>query len=298
MYGHSARRLFLAVCALMLASMTGACSPADVLNFLSPKQGYEATKSVAYGTSPRQSLDVYRPAGKERAPVIVFFYGGSWQTGSKETYLFAAASLSKLGYVVVVPDYRLYPEVLYPGFIEDGALAVRWAKENAARFGGDPEKIFLMGHSAGAYIAAMLAIDGRWLKASGLDAQLDIAGLIGVAGPYDFLPLKDETLKIIFGGAGRTETLPINYVKPGTPPALLVTAKNDNTVDPGNSSRLGERLRASGNSAEVLVYSGGGHLAILGSLARPLQFIAPLRRDVDAFIVHTSAARSATGSRN
>ena len=124
-------------------------------------------------------------------------------SGSKRTYRYVAKALARRGYVAVLPDYRIYPQARYPDFLDDGALAVRWVKDNAKRFGGDPQKIFLMGHSAGAHIAAMLAIDATWLQKVGLVPGRDIAGLIGVSGPYDFLPLKDETLKIIFGGADR-----------------------------------------------------------------------------------------------
>ena len=186
----------------MLATLllTG-CSPASPLNFLAWLHGVEITRSIAYGEGARRTLDVYRPSAAAAAPVVVFFYGGSWQSGHKEMYLFVAAALARRGYVIVVPDYRVYPEVRYPDFLDDGARAVRWAKDNAARFGGDPQKLFVMGHSAGAYIAAMLALDGRWLQKVDLAPDRDIAGLIGISGPYDFLPLSDGTLKTIFGGA-------------------------------------------------------------------------------------------------
>src|ERR1700744_4252291 len=146
---------------IFMALLLTGCSPADPLNLVAWRHGIEITRSVAYGEAPRQTLDVYRPASTikssmAKSPVVVFFYGGSWQTGDKETYLFAATALARRGYVVVVPDYRVYPQVRYPAFLQDGARAVRWAKDNAARFGGDPGRLFVMGHSAGAYIAAML----------------------------------------------------------------------------------------------------------------------------------------------
>jgi acetyl esterase/lipase len=184
--------------------------------------------------------------------------------------------------------YRVYPEVRYPGFVEDGALAVRWVKDIAARFGGDPTKLFIMGHSAGAYIAAMLVIDDRWLRQVGLKPDRDVAGLIGVSGPYDFLPLRDETLKVIFGGPNQTATQPISHVMAGAPPALLVTGTDDDTVDPGNAGRLAARLRASGDDATVVTYPWIGHLGIIGAFAWPLRFLAPVLRDVDAFIARTA----------
>ena len=248
------------------------------------RYGTEITHSVAYGENPRQTLDVYRPASATRSPVVVFFYGGSWQTGDKETYLFAATALAQRGYVVVVPDYRVYPEVRYPAFLEDSARAVRWAKDNAARFGGNPDKLFIMGHSAGAYIAAMLVLDGRWLQKVGLTPNRDIAGLIGISGPYDFLPLHDGLLATIFGGDNVTDTQPISHVMPGAPPALLVTGQRDGIVEPGNTTRLAARLAAQGDKAMVKTYPWVGHITIIGSFALPLRFLSPVLDDVARFI--------------
>ena len=194
------------------------------------------TTSIAYAKGARHTLDVCRPKSATAAPVIVFFYGGGWRSGSKRTYRYVAKALARRGYVTVLPDYRIYPPARYPDFLDDGAQAVRWVKDNAKRFGGDPQKIFLMGHSAGAHIAAMLAIDATWLQKVGLAPGRDIAGLIGISGPYDFLPLKDEIFKIIFGG-DRPETQPISHVTPGAPPALLLTGDKDDVVGAGNSTR-------------------------------------------------------------
>jgi acetyl esterase/lipase len=281
-------RTSLGVVAALFAS---GCSPAAPLNFLASRQGLQIDQSIPYAEGARHTLDVYRPEGVARAPVVVFFYGGSWQSGSKETYVFAAAALAHRGYVVIVPDYRIYPDAKYPAFLEDGARAVAWAKRNARRFGGDPGKLLIMGHSAGAYIAAMLAIDPRWLKAAGVSAHRDIAGLVGLSGPYDFLPLRDRTLKVIFGGATRADTQPINYVTGGEPPALLATGGGDTIVDPGNSRRLADKLRTAGDRAEVIMYPHRGHLETIGAFAPSLQFLAPVLNDVDSFIKRTAAAR-------
>ena len=278
---------------LLTTLLVSGCSPADVLNSTVWPQGLEITRSVAYGAGARRTLDVYRPKNAAALPVVVFFYGGSWQGGNKQIYRFVAAALARRGYVAVIPDYRVYPEVRYPDFLEDGARAVRWAKDNAARFGGDPGRLFLMGHSAGAYIAAMLALDPRWLNTAGLAPDRDIAGLIGVSGPYDFLPLRDGTLKVIFGG-NDPATQPISHVAPGAPPALLLTGAKDGIVDPDNSARLAARLHAAGDSATVRVYSWVGHLSIIGAFAPPLRFLAPALRDVDAFMAKTANARTAS----
>jgi acetyl esterase/lipase len=280
-------------CSLLATLSLAACSPATALNLIAATGGIAITRSIQYAPGMRRTLDIYRPRDCRNAPVIVFFYGGSWQSGNKSIYKFVGSALARRGYLMVVPDYRVYPEVIYPGFLDDGALAVRWTKDNAARFGGDPSRLFVMGHSAGAYIAAMLALDGRWLKHVGLLPDRDIAGLVGISGPYDFLPLRDPTLKTIFGGANDVTTQPIAHVAAGAPPALLVTGAKDDTVDPGNAARLGSRLRAAGDKATVLTYPWIGHLGIIGAFAVPLRFLAPVLRDVDAFVSGIAAKRLA-----
>jgi acetyl esterase/lipase len=251
--------------------------------------GIQLTRSIAYAERSRHRLDVCRPRNTVGAPVVIFFYGGAWQSGYKELYRYVAKALARRGYVAVVPDYRIYPEVCYPDFLDDGAFVVRWVKDNIARFGGDPDKLFLKGHSAGAHIAAMLSIDGRWLGKVGLNPRRDIAGLIGLAGPYDLMPLpfRDEKLKVIFGGTDRPETQPIFHVSPGAPPALLMTGGRDRLVEPSNSTRLAARLVAAGNAATVLTYRHVGHFVIMAAVAPFLRFLVPVLRDIDAFIAET-----------
>lgn len=271
-----------------------ACSSVGILNMLEPKAGLNITRDVAYGEGPRRSLDIYSPRStRSGAPVVVFFYGGNWQGGAKSDYVFAGSALARQGYVVVIPDYRLYPEVRWPAFLEDSAQAVAWAKANAARFGGDPGRLVLMGHSAGAYNAAMLAIDRRWLGSVGLDPRRDVRALVGLAGPYDFLPLEQEALKIIFGPEeGRPDTQAINHADGKGPPMWLATDRGDKVVDPGNSARLAARVRERGGQAEVRVYSGLNHATMVGALATPLRFLAPVMKDTRAFIdAQTGAAR-------
>ena len=252
--------------------------------------GIKLTRSIAYAEHSRHRLDVCRPAAAVAAPVVVFFYGGAWRSGNKGLYRYVAKALARRGYVAVVPDYRIFPQARYPDFLEDGAQVVRWAKDNIGRFGGDPDKIFLKGHSAGAHIAAMLSIDARWLHRVGLAPGRDIAGLIGISGPYDYLPLRDETLKVIFGGANRPETQPIFHVAPGAPPALLMTGGRDRLVEPGNATRLAARLVAAGNIATVKTYRRVGHYFIIAAVAPLLRLFVPVLRDVDVFIATTLAA--------
>ncbi len=271
---------------LATASLVGGCSTLDVLNAVEPKGGITATRDLAYGEGPRRRLDVHAPrVTATPRPVVVFFYGGNWESGERGDYVFAGSALASKGYVVVIPDYRLYPEARYPDFLEDSALAVRWARDNAARFGGDPAKLVLMGHSAGAYNAAMLAIDPRWLGAVGMDPKRDVTAMVGLAGPYDFLPLGSERLKIIFGPEDeRPATQPINHVEAGALPLFLATDAGDKLVDPGNSTRLAARVRAVGGQVETRVYDGINHQLMVGALAWPLRFLAPVLKDASAFI--------------
>ena len=250
-------------------------------------------RNIAYGEGARHTLDVCRPKTATAAPVVVFFYGGGWRSGNKEMYRYAAKALARRGYLAVLPDYRIFPDVRYPDFLDDGARAVRWVKDNAHNFGGDPDRIFLMGHSAGAHIAAMLSVDTTWLGKVGLQPGRDIAGLIGIAGPYDFIPLRDETLKIIFGGADRPETQPIFHVTPGAPPALLLTGDKDDVVDAGNSIRFAARLRTAGNEATAVSYRRIGHYIIVAALAPILRILAPVLRDTDEFVARVLRSRGA-----
>lgn len=282
-------RIQVAVGILMVGFLT-ACSPAAPLNFLA-RSGSWTINSDKYGDNLRNGVDIYTPKAVRNAPVIVFFYGGNWQSGHKETYRFVAASLAARGYVVVVPDYRLFPEVRFAGFMQDGARAVAWTKKNIGRFGGDPNAMFLMGHSAGAHIAAMLTLDEHWLAKEGLNSRRDIAGLVGIAGPYDFLPLRDETLKVIFSGGNITSTQPITFVSGGEPPTMLVAGLKDETVDPGNTARLATRLRAHGNDVTEIEYPSIGHVAIIGAFSSLLRPLAPVLNDVDAFVASQAKRR-------
>jgi acetyl esterase/lipase len=272
------RALWAAVALLALAG----CSPAQLINAFVSRSDFRLLADRPYGAATRQKLDVYLPnAGDGAKPVVVFFYGGNWQTGAKGDYLFVAQALAARGFIVVIPDYRLYPEVRWPGFIEDGAAAVSWTLDHVGELGGDPAQIHLAGHSAGAYIAAMLALDGRWLG----DRRGRIAGTIGMAGPYDFLPLTDPTLKIIFGAAGDlADTQPINFADGTAAPMLLVSGTADTRVKPGNSRRLAARIRAHGGQAEERYYDDVGHAELIVAMSAPLHFLAPTRDDVVTFL--------------
>lgn len=228
---------------------------------------YRVTRDIQYGEGKARRLDAYRsPSADAARPVIVFFHGGGWDSGSKRQYRFVAEALLTRGYLVVVPEYRRFPEGRFPGFVEDAAQAVAWAHAHAPEYGGDARRLFLMGHSAGAQIAAMLNYDQRYLRAAGL-GQGAIKGFIGLAGPYDFLPLESKRLEDIFAPPERyPDSQPINFVDGDEPPALLLHGLADQRVWPRNSQRLAARVRERGGRAEEHYYEGMGHGAIIGAL--------------------------------
>jgi acetyl esterase/lipase len=262
----------------------GGCSGADVLNTFASHQGITVIKDVAYGPGPRNRLDIYAPESAANAPVVVFFYCGGWTMGSRSVYRFFGTALAKRGIVVVIPDYRLYPEVKFPAFMEDAAAAVAWTETHVAGYGGDPRRLFVMGHSAGGQIGALLTLNDAYLKAVGMTPH-DIAGFIGVSGAYDFLPLTNPTYKIIFGPEEHWPlSQPITFATVEAPPMLLVTGKDDDTVLPRNAEHLTARLRALGRPVTMKVYAGVGHITIMGAFSPLLSFLAPVRDDAIDFI--------------
>ena len=260
--------------------------PLALFNLLAPRKNYTKQPDLSYGPHARQRLDVYTPLGNPRQdlPVVIFFYGGSWQRGRRQDYRFLAQALTARGWLAVIPDYRVYPEVRFPAFVQDGAAAVAWVQANIAGFGGNPRRIFLMGHSAGAHIAAMLSLDATYLQEAGV-CPAQVQGFIGLAGPYDFLPLKQPRLIDIFGGADDIpQTQPINFVSPQAPPALLLHGGTDQIVWAKNTRNLARRYREVGRPVTEIIYPHYKHLTILLYLAGFLQDGEPVMRDVAAFI--------------
>ena len=277
--------LAMAAAAVLGMSLTG-CAATTVLNNLEPRFGVATTRDLPYAPGPRHGLDVYAPKHPAaHAPVLVFVYGGGWDSGEKSQYGFVGAAMASHGYVTVIPDYRIYPEARYPDFLQDTAMAIRWAKDHAAEYGGDPNNIFLMGHSAGAYNVAMAALDPQWLGAVGLDPHRDIRGVVGLAGPYDFLPLQSDELKTIFGVAGQEPaSQPINHVDGREPPMFLAHDLGDKTVYVRNTEHLAARITAAGGEVETRYYKGLSHPLMIGVIAAPLRFLGPVYRDATRFI--------------
>lgn len=255
-----------------------------LLSAVTTHRGYTVAADIPYGDLPRQKLDIYTPdAPLPGAPVLVFFYGGSWSSGERGDYLFAAAAFATQGLTVVIPDYRLSPGVIFPTFVEDGARAVAAVAERLQE-GGRARPIVLAGHSAGAHIAALLTLDERYLADAGVPGGT-VVGMVGLSGPYDFLPLREAVYKAIFPEDIRDASQPINFVDGTEPPLLLLAGDADRTVDPGNSVRLAARVSEKGGRVAMKLYPGVGHIGTLLALSAALPFgKPPVVADVLGFV--------------
>jgi acetyl esterase/lipase len=258
-----------------LAALLGGCSPASLLNKTVPKQGYRLDADIAYGDGPRRMLDLYTPE-KPRADgkAVIFFYGGSWDSGKKSDYLFVAQALAARGITVIIPDYRLYPEVRFPAFVEDGAHATRWAADKVGT-----DKLFVMGHSAGAQIASMLCANTPYLANAGVE-RMTLRGLIGLSGPYDFLPLTSAKLIDTFGGANNPDVQAITFAQAPLPPALLIHGLADTTVYPRNSEHLAAAWQKAGAPVDLKLYPGVDHVSLVAAFSDFLHKRATTREDV------------------
>lgn len=276
-----------AICSAGLVWLVSACTPVSMLNAVIPDKGYQHIPDIEYGAHDRQKLDIYMPVdGTQNTTkkTIVFFYGGSWESGHKEDYKFVAEAFTSMGFNVVIPDYRVYPEVIFPDFVDDAARAIDWVKTNIAKHGGDSEQVFVAGHSAGAHIAALLVLDKRYLARYALEPS-DLRGMIGLAGPYDFLPLKSDTLKTIFGSEQqRWQSQPIHFVDGKSPPILLLVGNNDLTVLPKNSRNLAAKIQEKKGNVELVEFDGYGHVAMVSKLAKPLRGEGRLLSEIITFI--------------
>ncbi|WP_353199817.1 alpha/beta hydrolase [Sandarakinorhabdus sp.] len=284
------RRSLLSLTAL--SALAAACSPLGALNGvnrLTPGDGgvKRIVTGAAFGSDARQRLDVWAPENAAaNLPVIVFFYGGSWNSGDREGYGFAARALAARGFVVVVPDYRLVPQVRWPAFVQDGAAAIKWVAANIAGHGGDPARIGVMGHSAGAHIALLLSLDRRWGVAD------DIKAAVGLAGPYDFRPFEPGgAAEAALGSApDLADTQPIHFARPDAPPLLLLHGDEDTTVKPRNSVVLAKAITDLGGRATTTLYPGIGHIGILLALSKPFRGKAPVLTDASNFLLAQLAA--------
>ena len=286
------RRRLTALAAAACLTVLGGCSMLSAFAAVTPRDAARlAGRGVAYGADPRQRLDVYAPpTARGPVPVVVFFYGGGWSAGARGDYGWAAQALAARGFLVIVPDYRLAPAHPYPDFVQDGAAAVRWAQDHAAAFGGDPRRLLLAGHSAGAYIALQLALDDDFLRAAGVD-RAAITGAVGLSGPYDFYPFDVAASRQAFGlWPEPHETQPIAYAaRPHRPPVLLIQGGQDAVVQPRNAVSLDRALRAAGNASTLRLYPDLSHPDTLLALSVPFRGKAPILDETTAFLARAAA---------
>ncbi len=279
------KKIALAVSALFLLQ---ACTVQTLFDNLGPKDktSERIARDISFGEHKRQKLDIYAPKGANgNSPVLMFIYGGGWHNGHKDGYDFAGRALAAQGYVTVIANYRLVPEVVFPTFLEDGAAAIKWINENIDDYGGNPERIYLMGHSAGAYNAVMLAIDEQYLAAENLNRDT-IDGVIGVAGPYDFYPYDVSSTINAFGHTKDPvgQTQPIAIIDEYAPPLFLITGTEDKVVRPRNVKALAKVAQEHGVPVKTAFYEGLDHIEPITALSITIRKKAPILNEVKQFI--------------
>ncbi|HEX2583750.1 MAG TPA: alpha/beta hydrolase [Steroidobacteraceae bacterium] len=250
---------------------------------------YSRQQNVSYGEKSRNKLDVYRPEGIDHSvPIVIFIHGGGWDSGDKAQYKFVGAALAEQGYVAVLPNYSLYPQVKFPAFLDDAARAIVWVHSHAAELNGDVNQIYLVGHSAGAHIAVMLALNEAYLQHAGGDAHW-LKGVVGLAGPYDFLPFTYPYMNDLFGPPDRfAESQPINYVRPDAPPLLLMHGLRDHTVAPTNTRQLHDAMARLGVNVPVEYFPDATHADLLAAFSFVRSRKPPVMASIKQFIDHDS----------
>ncbi len=275
-----------------MALAAAACTPTlATFNRLAPHDAgaRRVVEGAAFGAGPRQKLDVYAPRELHTAsPVVVWFYGGSWSSGDRADYGFIGDAFASRGFVTVIPDYRVAPDV-FPSFVEDGALAVRWVQDHIAEVGGDPRRVVIVGHSAGAYTAVMLALDPHYLRDAGADAR-NVSGVAGLSGPYDFYPFDLPSTIAAFGTAPDPQvTQPMHFARGDAPPMLLIWGERDQLVGRRNIVNLAGAIRTRGGQVESKTYPRLAHVGVMLALSRPLRGQAPVLDDVTTFARRVTA---------
>lgn len=285
--------LLLAIPLLLVAALGAVYlhSPPQALNLLNdltPGDGgvERVATSIPFAPGPRGMLDVWaKPApATAKRPVLIFWFGGAWVKGRRQDYAFVAKAYSARGFVVVLPDYRLVPTVRFPAFVQDGAAAVKWTRDNIARFGGDPNRIVLSGHSAGAYIAVMLALDQHYLRDIDVNPGV-IRAVAGLAGPYDFYPFTSPRSQAAMGAwPDWRQTQPVTFARTDAPPLWLVTGTADEEVRPRNARSLARRQHELGSrTTELREYPGRNHNDLIMAVSKPFRGRVPLLEESIAF---------------
>jgi acetyl esterase/lipase len=294
----AARALYTGIAGLLLS----ACTQLSFLAVNVPALfgDYRRTADVAYGDLAAQRLDIYKPAmdaagaaAQAGRPVVIFVHGGSWSGGDRNQYRFVGATLAEQGWIGVVVDYRLYPTVKFPAFVDDVALAVKYAHDHAREWGGDPQQVYLLGHSAGAHIAMMAALDPQFLQARGGSSSRWLRGVIGLAGAYDFMPFDFDYMFDLFGPeSAYPRSQPVNFARADAPPLLLLHGTGDKTVQPRNTINLTAAMQRVGGSVQTKYYDGINHTDIIAALSIPLRGRAPVLADIKTFIDSASTERA------
>ena len=279
------RYFLLSLSSVVVCIFLSACAPLDILNATVSSDGYKSTLNLAYSDMPRQHLDVHVPNEViDGADVVIFYYGGRWQYGSKDQYDFVADAFTERGIITVLPDYRLFPDADWRDFVKDGAKAYEWVVRNIAKYSGNPKRIFVMGHSAGAHISAMVATDESLLS----DGLVRPCGFLGLAGPYDFLPIRDADIVRVFSSAkDLRNTQPITYISKGDPHMLLMHGGDDVSVKPRNTEQFAKRMEKVGGTVETKIYAGVDHIDILISLSSTFRHVSPVLNDSTSFMKKT-----------
>jgi len=293
------RWLILTVVVLLagLGASVATVSPPGLLSILDAAAGggWGAARpgsAIPFGTHG-QTLDVWRPSDNSTAkrPVLIFWYGGGWVKGDRRAYAFAARAYAKAGFVVVVPDYRKVPSVRFPAMLQDGAEAVKWVRDHITDYGGDPDRIAIAGHSAGAYTVVMLALDRRWLEAESVDPGI-IKAAIGLSGPYNFYPWTSKrAIDALGNAADPTMTQPITFARADAPPMLLVTSTGDTEVKPHNAYDLAKKLKGLGAPVTLIDYPGLSHEDVAMALSKPFRGKGPVLADSVAFLHRVMPAK-------
>ena len=261
---------------ILLALSACANSGTTLLNNFAKTNDYTKISNISYGAHPQNKLDIYNPSisatKNSKNAVIVFFYGGCWgecTTLTKSDYLFVAQSLASRGFTTVIADFRQYPDVDFKGLMLDASNIIRWTSQNISKYGGDPNRIIVAGHSSGAHIASMLALNPRYLDSV---TRKSIRGFVGLAGPYDFLPLDEAYQRVLFDSSNNyASSQPISFLSATAPPLLILHGGEDTTVGKHNAINLSKKAERLGVKHQLILYPAHDHVSILAALSRPLQ---------------------------
>ena len=280
------RWVLLGVAGSSLGLLLAGCSAQTAQNIVNSSNsplGLNVVRDQHYGPDTRNVLDVYSPPGARNAPVVLFIHGGSWEGGDKNGYAFVGDSLARAGYVTGVISYRLAPQNRYPSYVQDGAAALKWLRDHAKTFGGNPENLFVVGHSAGGFNAVEVVDNARWLSEVNVPVSA-VRGVVGIAGPYsyDYRGLSSQNAFPV--GSSPDDVMPDRHVRPDAPPHLLLVAANDTTVYPQNAVNMEAALRKANIPVERKVLPRLNHVTIVGALARNLTFLGGTRAEVIRFV--------------